>query len=76
MALARGEFELRMPALMVAAAWSDESDGECGDGWLSLAVIVSSGVRRRVGEGGRELRSGGIVGVCLYRSAFLIVLLD
>ena len=65
MALARGELELRMPALMVAAAWSDDSEGECGEGWLSLAVIVSSGVRRRVGEGGRELRSGGIVCVCI-----------
>jgi hypothetical protein len=31
-ALVRGELELRMPALMAAAAWSDDSDGECGDG--------------------------------------------
>ena len=72
-ALARGEFELRMPALMVAAAWSDVSDGECGDGWFSLAVIVSSGVRRRVGDGGSELRSSAIVSLYYYRSAFLIV---
>ena len=71
MALARGEFELRMPALMLAAAWRDESEGECGDGWFSLAVIVLSDVRPRVGDGGSELRSGGILS--LYRSAFLFV---
>jgi hypothetical protein len=50
-----------MPALMAAAAWSDDSDGECGDGWFSLAVIVLSGTCRRVGDGGSELRSGAIV---------------
>lgn len=56
----RGEVELRMPALMAAAACSDESDGECGDGWFSLPVMVS-GVRPRVGDGGRELRSGAMI---------------
>jgi hypothetical protein len=62
-ALVRGELELRMPALMAAAAWSDDSDGECGDGWFSLAAIVLSGACRRVGDGGSELRSGAMSSV-------------
>ena len=58
--VARGELELRMPALMAAAACSDESDGECGDGWFSVVLVMLSGVRRRVGDGGSEFRSGAI----------------
>ena len=54
----RGELELRMPALMAAAACNDDSEGECGDGWWSVVVMVE---RARVGDGGRELRSGMIL---------------
>ena len=49
-----------MPALMAAAACSDESDGECGDGWVSVVLVMLSGVCRRVGDGGSEFRSGAI----------------
>lgn len=64
MAVARGELELRMPALIAAAACRDESEGECGDGWVSVVAVMLSGVRLRlrVGDGGSEFRSGGILG--------------
>jgi hypothetical protein len=50
-----------MPALMAAAACSDESEGECGDGWFSGVAVMLSDVCLRVGDGGSEFRSGGIV---------------
>lgn len=65
-----------MPALMAAAACSDDSEGECGDGWFSVvAVVILSDVCLRVGDGGSEFRSGGIV-ACFVQSIKVLLMID
>ena len=56
----RGVLLDRMPALIAAAAWSDDSDGECGDGCVELSAAIDT--RPNVGDGGNELRSGAMAG--------------
>lgn len=61
------------PALIVAAAWREDRDGDLGEGglWRKVSALVMEILRGRAAacgelevEGGSELRSGGMLEVC------------